>query len=318
MSASPTGSTGSADSSGSTDSSGRVPELSIVIPSVNGWGDLEGAIDALLDQEGAHRLEILVVDRLGESVRSPLRERFPQVRILETPPMTTIPEMRRLAFEAARADVIGVIEDHVRVPVDWASRMLALQAAGEEVVGGRVENAADQRFIDRAAFLCEYAACLAPPEGAAEWLTGNNVTYQRKHLERFASVIAEGGWENRLHDAIRDAGITLHSHPEIGVGHKKHYTFWEYFSQRYLYARSYAAMRAEGKGIPARIAYGAAAFALPPMLLWRTVKAVRASGRLQGDLLKSLPLLVLFVCSWAAGEVIGAWFGDGGALARVC
>ena len=46
--------------------------------------------------------------------------------------------------------------------------------------------------------------------------------------------------------------------------------------------------------------------------------AVLASGRLRGDLLKSLPLLILFVSSWAAGEVVGAWLGDGGALARVC
>lgn len=305
-------------SADSTPSTATIPELSVVVPSVNGWGDLEGAVEALIQQEGGHSLEILVVERLGECVRSPLRERYPQVRILETPPRTTIPEMRRMAFDAARAEVVGVIEDHVRVPTDWASRMLALQAAGEEVVGGRIDNAADQRFIDRAAFLCEYAACLAPVEGEAEWLTGNNVTYQRKLLQRFASVIAEGGWENRLHDAIRAAGTTLHSHPEIGVGHKKHYTFWEYFSQRYLYARSYAAMRAEGKALPVRIALGGAAFALPPLLLWRTVKSVLASGRLRGDLVKSLPLLVLFVSSWAAGEVIGAWLGDGGALARVC
>ncbi len=294
------------------------PQLSVVIPSVNGWGDLEGAVEALQAQEGGHALELLVVDRLGEAVRAPLRERFPDVRVLEVPPPTTIPEMRRLAFEAARAEVVGVIEDHVRVPPDWAGRMLVLQAAGEEVVGGRVDNAADVRFIDRAAFLCEYAACLAPPEGPSEWLTGNNVTYRRALLERFAPVLAEGRWENRLHDAMREAGVTLHSHPEIGVGHKKHYTFWEYFSQRFLYARSYAAMRAEGQSAAGRLAYGAAAFALPPLLLWRTVKAVRASGRLQGDLVKSLPLLALFVSSWAAGEVVGAWLGDGGALARVC
>ncbi|MBW2242714.1 MAG: glycosyltransferase [Deltaproteobacteria bacterium] len=299
-------------------STNKTMDLSVVIPSVNGWSDLEGAVEALANQKGDHAIEILVVDRLGEGVRSPLRERFPQVRILETPPRTTIPEMRRMAFEVARGQVVGVIEDHVRVPADWANQMLSLQAAGEEIVGGRVENAADQRFIDRAAFLCEYAACLAPPDGPSEWLTGNNVTYQRGLLDRFAAVIAEDGWENRLHDAIRDSGVTLHSHPEISVGHKKHYTFWEYFSQRYLYARSYAAMRAEGKSLPMRLALGGAAFALPPLLLWRTIQSVRSSGQLQGDLLKSLPLLVLFVSSWAFGEVIGAWFGDGGALARVC
>lgn len=293
-------------------------ELSVVIPSVNGWSDLEGAIDALVRQEGGASVEILVADRLGEALRSRVRERFPQVRVIEAPADTTIPELRRLAFAQARSEVIGVIEDHVRVPRDWARRMLALQAQGEQIVGGRVDNVATERFIDRAAFLCEYAACLAPPQGPSPWLTGNNVTYRRELLERFDAVLAEGRWENRLHDAFREADLTLHSHPEIAVGHKKHYTFWEYFSQRYLYARSYAAMRSEGQSAGKRIAYGAAAFLLPPVLLLRTVRAVLASGKMRGDLILSLPLLALFVSSWAAGEVVGAWFGDGGALARVC
>ncbi|MDP6540779.1 MAG: glycosyltransferase [Planctomycetota bacterium] len=295
-----------------------LPALSVVIPSVNGWSDLEGSIEALLGQEGEAQLEILVADRLGGAVRDPLRERFPRVRLIEAAPGTTIPELRRLAFGEARAEVVGVIEDHVRVPPDWARRMLALQAAGEQVVGGRVDNAATDRFIDRAAFLCEYAACLAPPEGPAPWLTGNNTTYRRELLERFDDVIAEGRWENRLHDAFREADLTLHSHPEIAVGHKKHYTFWEYFSQRYFYARSYAAMRSEGQDAGKRLAYGLAAFLLPPVLLLRTVRAVLASGKMRGDLALSLPLLALFVSSWAMGEVVGAWFGDGGALARVC
>ena len=290
----------------------------MVIPSVNGWGDLEGAVLALTQQEGGAVIEILVADRLGSSVREPLRQRFPDVRLIEAPADTTIPILRRLAFDAASADVVGVIEDHVRVPPDWAETMLRLQASGESVVGGRVDNAATERFIDRAAFLCEYAACLSPPEGPAEWLTGNNVTYSRELLQRFAEVIGEGRWENRLHDAMREAGVTLHSHPELPVGHKKHYTFGEYLSQRYLYARSYAAMRSEGQSAAQRFVYGAAALVLPPLLLLRTVRAVLASGKMRGDLLAALPHLAIFVSSWALGEMIGAWFGDGGALARVC
>ena len=101
-------------------------ELSVVVPSVNGWSDLEGAIDALVHQEGIASVEILVPDRLGEALRSCVRERFPQVRVIEAPADTTIPELRRLAFAEARCEVVGVIEDHVRVPPDWASRMLAL------------------------------------------------------------------------------------------------------------------------------------------------------------------------------------------------
>jgi len=145
------------------------PELSVVVPSVNGWGDLEGCLGALAAQQGA-RIEVLVADRVGAAVRKPLRRAFPDVRLLEAEAGTTIPALRRMAFRAARADVVGVIEDHVLVPPDWVSRMLALHRAGHQVVGGAVANAATSTTVDWSAFLCEYSACLAPPTGPASWV----------------------------------------------------------------------------------------------------------------------------------------------------
>lgn len=294
------------------------PDLSVVIPAVNTWRDLEGALRALHHQDGDVRLEILVVDRLGEAVREPLRRSFPDVTLLAVPADTPIPRMRALAFARARADVVGVIEDHVIVPPDWARRMLAAQAGGDLVVGGSVDNAATERLVDWAAFLCEYSHCLTPPPaGPAPWVTGNNVTYRRALLARFADTIALGRWENVLHDALREAGVTLTSRPDIVVGHKRHYTVAEYAAQRYLYSRAFAAMRVAGAGAARRFAFGCAALALPPLVLWRVVRNVLASGRHRPQLLRSLPLLLVFAAAWGWGEAMGYWRGDGGALARV-
>lgn len=295
------------------------PELSVVVPSVNGWGDLDGCLAALHRQEGDVALEVIVVDRIGEPVRRWVRERYPTARLLEAPAGTPIPALRAHAFDVARAPVIGVIEDHVIVPPRWARQMLAMQREGAEVVGGAVENAAVDRLVDWAAFLCEYSHCLTPPKaGPAEWVTGNNVTYRRALLERFRHVIAEGRWEDHLHRALRDAGILLHSRPDICVGHKKHYTVGEYLYQRYLYARAYAGMRMDGASAVHRLVYGLAAFTLPPVLLYRIVSRVLKARRHRRELLASLPLLGVFVTSWAAGEVLGYWRGSGDALNKVC
>lgn len=294
------------------------PDLSVVIPAVNTWSDLEDALHALHRQDGGLRLEILVVDRLGDTVREPLRRAFPDVILLTVPADTTIPRMRALAFAQARADVVGVIEDHVIVPPDWAVRMLQAHARGDMVVGGSVANAATERLVDWAAFLCEYSHCLTPPPaGPAPWVTGNNVTYRRALLERFADVIAQGRWENALHDALREAGVTLVSRPDIVVGHKRHYTVGEYAEQRYLYSRAFAAMRVAGASAARRLAFGCAALALPPLVLWRVVRNVLASGRHRPQLMRSIPLLLVFAAAWGWGEAMGYWRGDGGALARV-
>jgi hypothetical protein len=295
-----------------------VPDLSVVVPSVNGWADLEGALAALEANGSDVRLEVLVPERCGEPVRRRIAERFPGVRILAVPSSATIPEMRSLAFSAARGDAVAVIEDHVLVPAGWARRLLEARNGEDVVVGGAVRNAATARLVDWAAFLCEYSHLLPPlPSGASTWLTGNNTLYPRHLLARYGEEAA-GQWENVLHDVLRGHGVPLVMRPDIVVDHKKHYTVAEYVSQRYLYARSYAGARFARRPPLHRALAGAAALGLPPLLLYRIVGRVLSKRRHQSELAKSLPLLAVFVCAWAAGEAVGAWAGDGGALSRVC
>lgn len=294
------------------------PALSVVVPSVNGIDDLSGTLEALERQRTDVPIEILVVDRLGADLRDQVRARFPLVKILEVPPDATIPAMRAVAFRAAAAPSVAVIEDHVIVPDGWAKALLAAQTPSTPVVAGAVENAATERLVDWAAYLCEYSHCTPPlPAGPAEWLTGNNVVYPKTLLDRYQSVIESGGWENRLHDAFKTDGIPLTCRPEIVVGHKMHYTFGLYMSQRYLYSRSYAGARSEGAGFAKRMTMGLASLALPPILFWRTVSRIRAKGRHLGELARSLPLLVMFVVAWAAGEAVGYVAGPGDSLSKV-
>jgi len=293
--------------------------LSVVVPSVNGWSDLEGCLHALSRQDVDQPIEVLVVDRLGDELRARVRARFPSVRVLDATPGTTIPDLRAMAFAAATGDVVGVIEDHVLVPCDWARRMLAAHADGAQVVGGSVMNVATHTLIDWAAFLCEYSHVLTPrPAGPVEWLMGNNTAYDRALLQECHQVVHAGRWENVLHDELRRRGITLWNRPDIVVGHNKHYTPGEYTAQRFLYARAYAADRVQSSSAMSRVAYGAAAMALPVLLYARITSRVWRSGAHRRELWQSLPLLALFVTAWGLGEVVGAWFGDGGAMARVC
>ena len=293
-------------------------ELSVVVPAVNTLDDLTGCLAALEAQTDTE-VEILVVDRLGDSVRSEIARRFPQARILPVARDTTIPRMREIAFGQASADAVAVIEDHVIVPPGWARALLDARRATGAVVGGSIDNAARSSVVDWAAFLCEYSHCITPlPSGPATGLPGNNVIYDRALLERYRDTIAAGKWENHLHDAMHRDGVPMVLLPEIGVGHKKHYTVGEYLSQRFLYARSYAGERVKGMPLAKRFAYGAAAFALPPLLMYRTVARVLAKRRYRMQLLLSIPLLVLFIASWTAGEIVGYWFGPADSLSRVC
>lgn len=295
-----------------------MPDLSVIIPSVNGFGDLEGCLRALEAQRKDVALEALVVDRLGDSVRNRVRDRFPWARLIDVPAGTTIPEMRAIGFAAASAPAVGVIEDHVLVREGWAKQMLAAIGGGAAVVGGPIENAATNTLMDWASFLCEYSHCIPPlPEGRVDWLPGNNVVYTRKVLDAHAAVIAEHKWENRLHDAIRDSGTPLLCRPEIVADHKKHFTFGEYMSQRYLYSRSYAGARVRGAPLTKKLVYAVGSLVLPPVLFLRTVSRIRAKDRHQAELKRSLPYIAFFVVAWAAGEFVGYVAGAGDSLSKV-
>ncbi|MCA8879797.1 MAG: glycosyltransferase [Rhodobacteraceae bacterium] len=293
-------------------------ELSVIVPAVNSYDDVFDCLTALHGPQGAD-LEILVVDRTGPLIRESVARDFPGVRVISVPPGTTIPQMRTRAIHEATAPAVAVIEDHVIVPENWARAMLDALGADNEVVAGAVENAATDSLSDWAAFLCEYSAALPPlPTGPAEGVPGNNTIYRRETLARYDGVLAEGKWENRLHDAMKADGVKLILRPDIVVGHKMHYTFGLYMSQRYLYSRSYAGAMSDGLSAPQRVVRGGAALVLlPPLMFWRTISRVTSKKRHLGKLVQSLPMLVPFAVSWGAGEAAGYWFGPGDALARV-
>ena len=77
------------------------PALSVVVPSVNGWDDLRGCLEALERERAEVDLEVLVPDRVGDSVRTRVAETFPWVTVIPAPERSTIPALRAMAFERA-------------------------------------------------------------------------------------------------------------------------------------------------------------------------------------------------------------------------
>lgn len=293
------------------------PELSVVIPFANQPSNLAGCLAALDRARAGSRVEALVVDRVGTALLAQ-EAHSSWVEVLPVPPETTIPEMRHLAFRQARGPVVAVVEDHVEVPPDWVAVLRREFQAGAEVVAGGVENLATTSLVDWAAFLCEYAPLLPPIDpGPPSMIPGNNVAYRRSLLQRYSAVLAEGRWEDRLHEALRRDGVRMTLLPEVTAGHRMHYDIRNYTSQRYLFSRSWAGLRLRGASLAHRFGAGMARLALPPLLFGRVTSTVWRKRRHRRELLRSLPLLAWFTLVWAVGEAVGCWAGPGTATARV-
>jgi hypothetical protein len=298
------------------------PTLSVVVPSVNGWDDLEGCLRALrADAQDflPETLQIIVVERTGETVRRHVAAEFPETVMTAVERSETIPEMRARAIASASAPMVAVIEDHILVPVGWARAIVEAQRAHGGVVGGSLYNAATTDIVDWAAFFCEYSQVLPPlAAGPAERLNGNNTVYPQVELRRHRGAVESGRWEDYLHRELRAAGVSLTSRPDIKVAHTKHYTAVEYMAQRFLYGRAFAGDRVAGRAWPVRIAYTMAGAAVPAIVGARTIRNSWQSPAHRTTLIRALPLIACFVCVGGLGEAVGAAFGPGDALARVC
>ncbi len=291
------------------------PKLSVVVASVNGFPYVGHCLDSLAER--APGAEVIVADSTDPDTRRQLQEGWPAVTLLSFDEQQTIPELRAAGIFASTAPFVAVIEDHCRVTPGWAEAAVDAHERGHAVVGGPIRNVVTERARDWAAFFCEYSAFMEPlPEGEAQALTGMNVAYNRDAIAAMEDLLRQGRWEGWLHARLQERGVGLYCAPEMVLEHDKDFGLGEFLSQRWHYSRSYAGMRNESLG-RRRWLYALGAPLLPPVLYWRMARNVFARGRRRREFLVATPLILLYVCVWAAGEAVGYAFGGGRSLLEV-
>lgn len=298
------------------------PIISVLIACVNGSPMIEECLDHLARQRGSISAEIIVADITGEATSQLIKARFPHVTLLSFPNKRSIPELRTAALESSSGKIIAVIEDHCNVHTDWYEQIVKAHSAHPEcvAVGGAVENGSRDRIVDWAVFFCEYSPFMRPIfRGISDGITGNNVSYKKSAFDGWddSQFLREGFWETTLHPRLRGRGEQFWMEPDIVVDHKKHFPFWYFAGQRFVYSRYYAGLLAEKMTTPRRVLRGLASFALPPLLLYRIVSRVAAKKRHQKELLLAAPCLGAFTGIWAIGEVVGCFMGPGDSLADI-
>ena len=278
-------------------------------------------IDALDPAVSGEDCEIVVADRLQDSLTDRIRRDYPQVRLIDCPPEMSLPEMRTLAFEASTAPIVAVTEDHCVPTPGWAKTITtAFDQGGTDLVavGGSVVNGVADTGLDWATYLCEYSF-FSPPvaEGESAILPGMNVAYRRSALESVPrELLTSGFWETTVHPLLLEKGGRILTLNELVMLHKKRFSWRLFASQRFIYSRYYAGRRFGDAVLLKRTAASLASLALPPLLLVRSVQAARRKG-LGREMWRAAPHLLAFYCIWAVGESVGALRGSGNALAMI-
>ncbi len=295
-----------------------MPKIYVIIPSVSGLPVIAECLSALDNQKCDFAFEVIVVDRTGDKTAEYIDEHFPRVELIKLSAPCGIPEMRAVGMAQARGEFLAITEDHCIVPENWLAEIVKAHESGYQVVGGAVENGSPARLIDWAVFLCEYSAFMSPIAGGeSEFITGNNTSYQRSLIEQADESLKKDYWEYFLQDELKALGIKFLSVPSLVVSHKKEFGFLYFLSQRFHYSRSFAAMRKRKSSAARQIIYLLYTPVLPFHLIWRIARNVQRKRRNRKEFFLSLPLLLIFMSSYALGELAGQLFGSGNSLFKV-
>jgi len=281
------------------------PGLTVVVVMLGGLSYLPRCLDALEQQVGVARPEIIVPCDGSVGDLAPLRRRYPEVQFLPVEGRRTYAELRAIGFHRARGAIIALTEDHCSPDPDWCQQMLKLHEAAHAAVGGAVGKGPDG-ILNWAIYLCDFSRYMNPVvEGPSAYLTDCNVSYKRQALERLAPLWATEFHETTINWTLAGQSQSLWLSPSVIVRQQRSLTLGAALSERYRFGRLFARTRVAAPPWIRRPLYAAGALVLPLVLMARVARNVVAKRRARNRFVLALPAIALLNTVWALGELVG-------------
>lgn len=298
------------------------PALSVVVTVVQGGDAVPRFLTALLNQDTAPSMEILVpVDASIREVLA-LQGRFPTVRFLDLGTLHTARAIttsggqhelydrrRAAALLAATGELVAILEDRGIPRADWARTAVELHRQPWAVIGGAIEPA-PSGLMEWALYICDFSRYALPFEGGpAAWVSDVNVTYKRAALETTKSLWADRFHEPAVHWELQRRGEALRLQPEMVVDHERsRRPLGVLIIERFHWGRLFGYIRGQKVGRARGLLLVAGAPLVPLIVLMRHARVhVR-----RGDgwrFVQAAPAVLTFLVAWAVGEAFGTLTG---------
>lgn len=111
---------------------------------------IEASVRSLIDQESSDLFEVIVVTSGGDSSASIIKERFPDVRVYDSPERLMPGGARSVGVGLANAEIIGFLAaDCIALP-GWIEGRIQAHRSGNPAVASAIvapENASPQSVI---------------------------------------------------------------------------------------------------------------------------------------------------------------------------
>jgi hypothetical protein len=199
---------------------------------------------------------------------------------------------------------VGFLEDFAVPNPRWCASVVEAHRHSFAGVGGAIENRIDQP-LNWAVYFCDYARYQYPVQDReSAFASDSNASYKRSALEAIRPTWESAFNEASVHFALHARGETLALWSGMVVYQNRNgLRLGTALKERFIWGRSYAAVRTKLLGVARRIFYAGLSPALPPLLVWRM--AVLSKKRRLHTFLKALPWTTALTVSWSLGEFVG-------------
>jgi hypothetical protein len=248
-------------------------------------------------------------------------DEFAAFRVVVAGPITRRGAAAALGMLAARAPIVGLIEDHSFPDPAWARALIRAHEGSFAGVGPAVENANPASVMSWVNFILTYSAFAGPVQaGQRDMLPWHNSAYKREALVPFADRLDRLlDWEGTLQEALRAGGRTLYLEPAARTHHMNVSGIASTMKLNLQRGRILGARRAERERWPRwhRLLRAGAFPVYPVIQLRQLMPRISRIGIPPPLMPRVWPSLAMALIVAAIGEALGLAAGVGDAIAKM-
>jgi GT2 family glycosyltransferase len=221
------------------------PEISVVVPAYLGARTIADCLASIQQAVRGRSAEVIVVESSGDGTAAIVRERFPDVRVIQSSSRLTAGGARNRGTAESRGKIVFFTDQDCIVPPDWISRIERhLGLAGVGAAGGSVGIKNLSSLSGCAMYFLEFLYHF-PGRGRAprddNFMVGCNSAYRRELLQQVSFPDQTLGEDVLFSERIRQAGFGIVYDPDVEVEHHNREGWREFFSYNGKMGRSAAA-----------------------------------------------------------------------------
>ncbi len=282
------------------------PKLSVVVGSQNARHSISQCLNALERQHDGQEVEIIVVDNSTDGTADTVSQQFPKIMLIRSAAGKQMPELWEIGISRSAGDVVALTTSHFVPEENWIAEILKAHQSNYAGIGGAIENDNKAGLVSWAVYFCRYSPYMLPfREVTVNDFAGDNASYKRSALDRYRDARRKGFWEFFIHTAMRNDGLELLLTPKMVVYHQKSFSLGGFMSQRFWHGRQFGSERAANISLVKRLFYILLSPLIPLVFLSRITRRVFSKRTKIKQYFLSMPILLLFLLSWAAGELTG-------------